>query len=107
LPEGLAALQSAWENGNNTARDIVGQAADAVSAAISNLAKRFHPDVICIGGGVTTHLPALLREVSSRYAPPNDPRDDHPSPRVEPARLGDQAGVIGAALLALRTHRLE
>ena len=96
---GLTGLQRAWIEGDDAARQVIGHAADALQVAISNLTVAFRAKAICIGGGVIAHLPAVWQELTNRRpfgVVRDDPRE---SPAVEPARLGDNAGVIGAALL--------
>ncbi len=106
---GITGLQQAWEEGADSGRCLVRQAADALEVAINNLTMGFRPYVICLGGGVTEHLPALLAELRNG-------RDDecgrkssraqaHGLPALQLPLLGDNAGVIGAALLAMRRSR--
>ncbi len=140
----LPGLQRLWEAGEDAAMGVVRQVAEALAVAISNLRDVFRANVICIGGGVTEHLPAVWQELTNRrpsVVVPDDPSQsaadgwhgsrlrDHAllrsnqhahacvgmppdlsrsktsgasqraEPIVEPARLGDNAGVVGAALL--------
>ena len=121
-PDGLGQLQLAWQHGETPARELITQSAAALTASFANLTSTFRPDVICLGGGVVTVLPALFEEAVRRYALPVAARkgahifrygdgnssgrtrpDDHiDALTIEPAGLGDDAGVIGAALLARR-----
>ena len=121
-PDGLGQLQVGWRHGETPARELITQSAAALAAACRNLAATFRPEVICVGGGVVAVLPALFEEAIRRYAIPvptpknshsptlgdeagsEPPRTDdhHDAVTIEPASLGDDAGVIGAALLALR-----
>lgn len=120
--DGLAQMQLAWQHKETPARDVITQSAAALTAGFGNLAVDFRPDVISVGGGVVAVLPALFEEAVSRYAAPvAAPQESHIFPRgdgggsrtprtdddlgavtIEPASLGDDAGVIGAALLALK-----
>jgi glucokinase len=66
---------------------------------VSNLANATDPDVVVLGGGAGSD-PALAAAVSGAlnehlYAPSR-----RRLPRVEAAQCGEQAGAIGAALLA-------
>lgn len=94
--DGLSGVEQATADGNESALNLVANAARYVVTAINNLGHQFRPDVICVGGGVVDHLPAL-RSAILRYA-----AERLPALRIEPARLGDDAGVLGAARLASR-----
>ena len=71
----------------------------ALGVGLSSLVNVFNPEVIVIGGGVIAAGEMLLeparRELRERALKPA--RD---AVRVVPAAFGDQAGMIGAALLA-------
>ena len=76
---------------------LVGHAASA--SALSSLANIFNPDVIVIGGGVIAAGDLLLepaREELRKRAPAADERD-----AGRAAELGGDAGMIGAAAMAL------
>lgn len=90
----LCGVERAIVDGNDSALRFVGTAAVRVVVALKNLVDEFRPDVICVGGGVLAHLPALEAEIlqCGRAALPNL--------CIESARLGDDAGIIGAASLA-------
>ena len=99
IPGGLAGLQQAWERNDSAASEIVSNAARGLVAAISNLKSRNSNEfVVCLGGGVITALPCLLEQTAERLRSFDD---DFPKRVViHPSRLGDDAGVIGAANLA-------
>ncbi len=96
-----------WERGNGANEDLPsnaaqGQLAHALAVAAAQLAHLYAPDLIAFGGGVIEHHPELLartRDAFSQYRGELIP----PSMRIERAPLeSDEAGVIGAALLAAR-----
>jgi glucokinase len=78
----------------------VHRAAHYLGIGLGSLVNVFGPQIVIIGGGVTEALGAhwidLVRD-SIRRAVLVDP---HESIKVEAAMLGDDAGVLGAALLA-------
>lgn len=77
---------------------LVEQWADHVTQALWNLSHLFAPELVILGGGVTDSLPAMaLDRINGQL----DRGIFHPKPRVEKARLGSQAGMIGAASLIL------
>lgn len=97
---GITSLQRAWEQGDDTAVALIQNVSDALTAAVRNLAAYFQPSVICLGGGVATGLPCLLDRTIARLQAVRD-EDSEAGVSVVPARLGDDAGLIGAALLAM------
>jgi glucokinase len=85
--------------GDGPARDVVAQAGRHIGVALSSLANIFDPDVFVIGGGVSAVGDLLLdparEELRSRALPPMNERP------VKLAELGPDAGMIGAAAMAL------
>jgi glucokinase len=96
--DGVIGLQSAWEQGDLTVRDIISHAAGAVRAVMGNICEQLHPRMICLGGGVLKHLPAL--ECGILEVGQNDKATAFGTELVT-ASLGENAGVIGAAITAL------
>ena len=86
--------------GDAVAREVVAEAGRYLGVALASLANVFDPDVIVIGGGVTAGAGELLlepaREELRRRALP--PMNETP---VTLAELGADAGMIGAAQMAL------
>jgi glucokinase len=86
-------------SGDPLAAEVVAGAGRHLGVALSSLANIFDPDVILIGGGVSAVGDLLLdpaREELSRRALP--PMNKTP---VKLADLGPEAGMIGAAAMAL------
>ncbi|MEZ4461569.1 MAG: ROK family protein [bacterium] len=72
-----------------------------LSLAMANAVTLLNPEVVVLGGGIFENLPNF-RDMTLRKTTPlilSACRDDV---RFEMARLGDQAGMLGAALLATR-----
>lgn len=101
--EGLDEWQQAVETGESPAMHAIEEPAKWLAAAIDNLVVQFESPVVCIGGGVAAHLPALI-DAATRPREPNGGAEVSGVPVVVQASLGDDAGVIGAALLALRRN---
>lgn len=100
LTGGIGGLQTAFAAGRIEALEIVRRAARAVGTAVANLTREFNVGTVAIGGGVIERLPCLLAEISEAFASQGDGRFGSTFVAVGPAQLGDDAGVIGAALLA-------
>lgn len=88
--------------GDEVCVGIVAEAADWLALAAANACNLWDPDAVIIGGGVSDIGETLMkpmRESFRRYAvPPLNEETD-----LFIARLGYDAGVIGAAALALTT----
>jgi glucokinase len=89
--------------GDEVSRDVVALIGRRIGVALSGLANVFEPDVIVIGGGVMAAGELLLEpardELRARALPPMN------QTRVVAAELGPEAGMIGAATMALEeTH---
>jgi glucokinase len=85
--------------GDGTAREVVAVIGRRLGVAFANLANIFDPDVIVVGGGVLAAGELLLEpareEMRSRALPPMN------GTRVTGAELGEDAGMIGAATMAM------
>jgi glucokinase len=91
-------LRDAWEEGDELARRAIARSARAVGIAMANVWNILSPDVFVLGGGVATDVgPAYLEEVR-RWADAFAFTQDLGKIRVEPAALGDDSGLLGAAL---------
>jgi glucokinase len=74
--------------------------ADWLAMGLALVTDVLDPDVIVIGGGVSAAAGMFLPLAVSQFAGQITGAGHRPVPRVELARFGDRAGLIGAALLA-------
>ncbi len=84
--------------GNHVARSMVERLADRLGAALASAVHILDPEVIVLGGGVSSAGPPLIDAVTralDRYVM----RSHRAGFRLELAALGERAGAIGAALL--------
>ncbi|MDO8687541.1 MAG: ROK family protein [Dehalococcoidales bacterium] len=89
----------AAEQGDSLAVDVIATAAGYLGVGIVNLVNIFNPDLVIIGGGVSKIGDRLfnpVRQLVRARAFPLMALAAH----ILPARLGDDAGVIGAAVFA-------
>jgi glucokinase len=86
-------------DGDATARETVALIGRRIGVALSSLANIFEPDLFVLGGGVMRAGELLLEparhELRIRALPPQN------DTRVVAAQLGPEAGMIGAARMAL------
>jgi glucokinase len=92
-------VTEAAQAGDATARDVLALIGSRLGVALASLANIFNPDVIVVGGGVMAAGELLLeparRELRARAL---RPMNETP---VAAAELGPEAGMIGAAAMAL------
>jgi glucokinase len=96
--DGRAATDAAIA-GDPVAREVVALIGTRIGVALSGIANVFEPDVIVVGGGVMAAGDLLLEpareELRARALPPMN------QTKVVAAELGAEAGMIGAATMAL------
>lgn len=101
-PEAVTAdrIEAAIEAGDPACAALWDDIGERMARVLGNVVAVFNPRVLVLGGGVLFAAPRLRRRIEERlsaYAPPA-----HASVlAVRDAALGDQAGLIGAALSAL------
>ena len=74
--------------------------AEHIGSGLASLCMVLDPDVIVIGGGVADAGDILLEPISQALRNVMPFKDKHPYPTLVRAKLGPEAGLIGAALLA-------
>ena len=97
--EGRTAFQAA-EAGDETAKAVCSTYVAYLAAGVTNLINMLQPEVLAVGGGVAAASDELLmnplREIVNAEC---YPRHAGKLPRILRAELGNDAGIIGAALL--------
>lgn len=95
--QGRTAFQGAGQ-GDPAAKRVLESYLQGLSVGLVNLVNVLQPEIICLGGGVSNAEDDLLlnplRELVRQGA-----YDKHAPIRLERAALGNDAGVVGAALL--------
>ena len=86
--------------------DDVGQAVvdryiKALACGIANTINVFQPDILCIGGGVCNEGDPLLLPLKELVAKEVYTKNSAKNTEVVIAKLGNDAGIIGAAFLGL------
>ena len=97
--DGRTAFNAARE-GDTTAKAVVDQYLTYLAEGITNLIDLLQSEVICIGGGVSNEADeALLFPLRSKVEEMRYDKDAQVHTQIVKARLGNDAGIIGAALL--------
>ena len=92
----------AMRRGDSAARDVVDQYLRYLADGLSNLVNIFQPEVICLGGGVSHERDEdLLAPLQTMVLDQCFGREADRHTRIVKAKLGNDAGIIGAALLGL------
>ncbi|RKG66608.1 ROK family protein [Corallococcus sp. CA054B] len=91
-------LETAAEAGDAKAKEIHDRAAQFLAVAVANYVTVLNPSRLVLGGGVLTHCPGIKRLVLDgvqQWAS----RVSREGLLIADAELGDDSGIIGAALL--------
>ena len=89
----------AMRDGDEYAKVVVDKYIKYLAAGITNTINIFQPDVLCIGGGVCNEGDALLLPVKAIVMEEVYTRNSPKNTEIVIAKLGNDAGIIGAAFL--------
>lgn len=89
----------AMRAGDETAKAVVDKYIKYLAAGITNAINIFQPDVLCIGGGVCNEGDPLLLPVKALVKEEVYTRNSEKNTEIVIAKLGNDAGIIGAAFL--------
>ena len=87
--------------GDPESQAVLDELAAWIALGLANLTNVLDPEVIVIGGGLVEAADLLLPPVRTRFADLVMAGDRRPPVAIVPAQLGERAGAIGAALLAV------
>ena len=93
-------VSMAAREGDSLALDVIAEAATYLGIGIANLVNIFNPEMIVIGGGLSK-MGSLLFNPVRQVMKERAFRLPAQAVRIVPAKLGDDAGVFGAAIFAL------
>jgi glucokinase len=96
-------VSAAARAGEPDALALVDAYALNVALGLVGLANIFDPAVIAIAGGLVNDGDLFLAPITAHFLGHIEGHDYRPTPEIVPAQLGERAGVIGAAALALDT----
>ena len=85
--------------GDSVAKAVVDKYIKYLAAGITNTINIFQPDVLCIGGGVCNEGDPLLLPMKAIVEKENFARNSEKKTDIVIAKLGNDAGIIGAAFL--------
>lgn len=85
--------------GDKSAKEVTDKYIKYLAAGITNTINIFQPDILCIGGGVCNEGDALLIPVKKIVQEEVYTRNSPKNTEIVIAKLGNDAGIIGAAFL--------
>jgi glucokinase len=88
-------------DGDDTARAILAKVGRRLGEGIAGLVNVLDPQVVVVGGGAIAAGDLLLEPARRSFAATVEGPDARPAVPIVPAELGNDAGVVGAAALAL------
>lgn len=91
----------AAQAGDSVARAVLDEYMEDLGCGLANIINILQPEVICIGGGISAQGENLLAPLRSVLDREEFTRDSPRRPKLCTARLGNDAGIIGAALVPL------
>ncbi len=94
----------AMRRGDAAARDVVDQYIEMLSEGLANVINIFMPEVLVIGGGVCNEGDALMLPLTERtYAKAGSFLPEGVArPQIRVAQMGNDAGLVGAAMMGRR-----
>ncbi|MCX6401163.1 MAG: ROK family protein [Propionibacteriales bacterium] len=99
----VAAMASA---GDEVARQAFASIGTWLGVGVAGLVSAFDPELVVVGGGVSAVGDLLLEPARAALLESLQGTAHRPVPSLVPARLGPEAGAVGAALLARDAGKL-
>lgn len=85
--------------GDAVATKVVDEFIEYLGIGIANMINVFQPEIICIGGGICKEGDTLIKPLVEKVLPQTYARKEENRTKIVVAELGNDAGVIGAAML--------
>ncbi len=89
----------ALDMGDDTAAAVVDRYLYYVSVGLTNIINALQPEIVCIGGGISAQGEKILRPIRKYINGEHYSIHSKSQTGILPAKLGNDAGIIGAALL--------
>lgn len=91
--------KTAFSAKDKVAKDVIKNYLNYLSEGVVNIVNVFQPEIICIGGGVSNAGEKILKPIRKAIKNYSFARFGKKQTEVQIAKLGNDAGIIGAALL--------
>ena len=90
---------TAMKAGDAVAAKVVDEYISYLACGIVNVINVYHPNILSIGGGVCNEGDYLLKPLFEKIFNKANFAEDEPKTEIKIAQLGNDAGIIGAAVL--------
>lgn len=100
--DGKASARTAYKAaklGDEVGQKVTEEYVKYLAVGIANVINTFQPDILCIGGGVCNEGSLLLNPLKEAVYKEIYSRDSKKTTRLAICTLGNDAGIIGAAML--------
>lgn len=91
---------NAYHAGDELATEVIDHFIEYLAVGVADLVNIFQPDMICIGGGMSKQGDALIQPLVEKVARRRYTKHAKKQTQIVAATLGNDAGIIGAALLS-------
>ena len=91
--------QTAFKAKDETAKNVVKTYLGYLSEGVVNIVNVFQPEIVCVGGGISHEGERILTPIRKMIKKKSFARFGKEQSKVCLATLGNDAGIIGAALL--------
>lgn len=92
----------AMRAGDPTGQAVVDEYIYYLSVGVANMINIFQPDILCIGGGICNEGETLLAPLRKLALSQQYVADEAKQTKICKALLGNDAGIIGAAILGVK-----
>lgn len=86
--------------GDKVAKDVVDTFIRHLAAGLTNVINIFQPELVCIGGGISKEGDTLIKPLRLLIDQEDYARSIERRTQIVAAKLGNDAGIIGAAMLS-------
>lgn len=98
---GRTAFQGMYK-GDQAAKEVVSSFIKDLACGVTNLINTFAPEILCIGGGISKEGDTLIKPLEELVSREVYSRFSKRQTKIVTAKLGNDAGIIGAAALGLQ-----
>ena len=91
---------TAMKAGDELAAEVVDEYISYLAVGVANIINIFQPNVLSIGGGICNEGEYLTKPLLEKVWQETYSRDGTPQTEIKIAKLGNDAGIIGPAVLA-------
>ncbi len=100
-------LRKAIRRGDKFVERVVEEAAEYIGIAVANITNLLNPEVVVLGGGVIDALEDEMMAIIVETAHDNALSGTDKGIEIRASKLGDDAGIVGAAELARRHTKVQ